>query len=363
MKRIYKSDKFIKYNNRHSKKLAKRYQMYKKWRKYKLQLEQGKPKNYPKMVGQGFKYVDIPSDFSFLSNTSTVLGIINKLRNLLEEKHKTYINLKMVEILDNGAITILLSIMTEFKLSGIGFNGNFPKNKNAKLLLISSGFFEHLLSKVEYTIFDEESKFAYGKENQIITKPGKKVISELAKQICVNASKTVGRPNEVNKGLYRTLIELMHNTNNHANYSTEGEEAWWLTVHHDKVNCKVAFVFMDFGVGIFNSLKNKPLGNILYGAYEKLQEKFMYGTDDKILKAILKGELHKTHTNQLKRGKGLPGIYEVISRNQICNFQIITNNVCADVSKDKYRLIKCDFNGTFLYWEINKESEVIKWKE
>lgn len=363
LKKLFKLDKFIRYNYRHSRKLAKRYGMYKKWKKYKLQSQQGKPKDYPKMIVQGFKYIDIPSEFSFLSNTSEVLRIISKLRTLLEERNKTYINLKMVEILDNGAITILLSIMTEFKLRGIGFNGNFPKNKEAKLLLISSGFFEHLLSKVEYSIFDKESKFAYGRENQIITKPGKKVISELAMQICVNASKTVGRPDEVNKGLYRTLIELMHNTNNHADYSTEGKEAWWLTVHHDKVNSKVAFVFMDFGVGIFNSLKNKPIGNILYGAYKKLQEIFMYGTDDKILKAILEGELHKTYTNQLKRGKGLPGIFEVICRNQICNFQIITNNVCADVSKDEYRLIKCDFNGTFLYWEINKESEVIKWKE
>jgi hypothetical protein len=290
------------------------------------------------------------------------LRIVYELRALIEKKQKTFLNLKSVEELDNGAITILLSIMTEFKLRGIEFNGNFPKNKETRSLLLSSGFFEHLFNKTVKTIFSEDSKFVYGKENQIITKPGKKVIPELARSICVSALKTIGRPDKVNKGLYRTLIELMHNTNNHADYSTEGKEAWWLTVHHDKLNHKVGFVFMDFGVGIFNSLKNKPQDNILFGAYEKVKQKIKFGTDEKVLKAILRGELHSTYTNQINRGKGLPGIYEVITRNQICNLHIITNNVYADVSREEYRLIECDFNGTFICWEINQESEGSEWK-
>lgn len=367
MKKLYKSLKYSKYNKRHAKKLFIRNLMYIKYKKNRNSKELNLNKEDYELKSNGYKYIDMPSNFSFLSNTAAILKILNRLKKYLDIKQKTFVNLKNVLKIDNGAITILLSIMTEFKLNHIKFNGNFPKNKQTKSLLLSSGFFEYLFNSKLTTVFSEDSKFTYGIGNQIITTPGKNVVPDLVRNICTSSMDTLGKINgETNKGLYRTLIELMHNTNNHADLLTEGEKSWWLTVHHDRVNKKVEFVFMDYGVGIFNSLKNKPKDSSFFGCYEKLRneliEKFLVGTDEKILKAIFEGKLHKTHTNQENRGKGLPGIYEAMARNQISNLCVITNNVYSNVDTEEYKLIDCNFNGTFITWEINNQSEVAKWK-
>ncbi|MCT4544524.1 MAG: hypothetical protein N4A63_13350 [Vallitalea sp.] len=360
MKKLYKSNKYKKYNLRHSIKQHESNKRYKKW-KSKHPVDKNIIPTIDKVLNAGYNIVKVPEKFSFLINTKEVLMLKDKIKILLENRKKTYINLQQVKVIDNGAITMLLAIMTEFKRNNVKFNGNFPKDQSSKNLLITSGFFEHLYRDYSSNIFDEKSDFTYGKNNQIITKPGLKVIPEYASQICKNVTKTIDKYHHTSKGLYRMLIELMHNTNNHAG-NDQGEEVWWLTVHHNKEKKTVSFIFLDFGVGIFNSLKNKKehrASNI----YQKLKDKILHGSDAQILKLILEGELHRTSTNQKNRGKGLHGIYEVSCRKQIKNLYIISNNVYSKVCDNEYNLMGYNFNGTFLYWEIDSESEVIKWKD
>ena len=353
MKKYQKKEKYKKYNKRHSKKLFKRKQEYKKWK-------QGIFKKRNKKNRTGYFTVDIPGEFTLLSNTSVVLKKINEIRELLKNNKKTFINLKKVNKIDNGSITVLLSIMTEYKLKHIDFNGNFPTNDNARILLLASGFFEHLSRKVvNDKLFNESSKYVYGKKNQIVTKPGKEVYPDFAKEICESVSKTLKHKEVTSKGLYKILIELMHNTNNHANISDEGKELWWLTVHHDKTKSKVSFIFLDLGVGIFKSLQNKKLDS-KWGLISKIV-KDRQDSNNNILEKILKGEIHKTVTELPNRGKGLNGIYEVNKRKQIKNLYIITNDVFANIDKSEYKIIDCKFDGTFVYWEIDRESEVNKW--
>ena len=80
---------------------------------------------------------------------------------------------------------------------------------------------------------------------------------------------------------------------------------------------------------------------------------FNFTNNAELLKLILTGELHKTATGEHFRGKGLPGIYEAFGRNSFSNLFIITNNVYADIASGEFRNLNCNFNGTFLYWEIN----------
>ncbi len=342
--------KHKKYLKRHEKKLFIRNQMYKLWRKQKLRKQQGISKISLQRKNKEFIDVNVPSHFSFLKNTKAILNVIEKLDKLLKEKKKVYINLRHVTHIDNGAITVLLSKMTEFRISGVDFNGNFPKDKISKELLISSGFLDHLNSKYLGTLFSESPENVYGRKNQFITKPGLKVISSLAGWICDSSSRTL-QQNYTNKGLYRVLIELMHNTHNHASLDSE-EKAWWLTVHHDKNNKKVSFVFLDFGIGIFESLKSKPESSILKEVYVKIKEVMGLEKHSGMLESILKGKIHKTITGLNYRGKGLPGIYEASDRGFIKNLHIITNDVIADVGNDIYNTLDCNFKGTFLYWEI-----------
>lgn len=366
MRRIYLTQKYIKYNTRHARKLQHRKALHNRGHKIHNENSKNITKTERKHIHAGYKIVKARKNFTFLKNSQEVIKTISICRDHLKNHRKVFINLSDVEKVDNGSITLLMSLMAEFQLSGIKYNGNFPDNIEAKKSILSSGFFEYLWDRRKKTSrFDEESLFNKNYRNQIYENLGKTVKSESTMEICQSVSETLGKDKEqVPKGLSRVLIELMHNTNNHASIYHEGEEYWWLTAHHDKKNQRVCFIFLDLGVGIFSSLRSKTPDTDLYGIYERLK-KLITGdnkTDEKMLKLILQGEIRKTITGKENRGKGLPSIYKAFERNQIDKLHIITNNVYANIKDDEYLLMDENFEGTFVYWEINNESEMEKWK-
>ena len=94
-----------------------------------------------------------------------------------------------------------------------------------------------------------------------------------------------------------------------------------------------------------------------------MTDRFIYGDNPEIFKLLLEGHMHMTVTGQHFRGKGLPGIREVLSRNQISNLKIISNDVFTDVSKDNYQKLNQEFSGTFVTWELNENNNNIAWIE
>lgn len=300
--------------------------------------------------------MNAPKNFSLLKYTEETIEFINILKVKYDKSKKVYVNLQNIEYLDYSAVTVLLSVMFKFKSKGIEFNGNFPLKPELKALLINSGFLKYLTkpigNRVEYSI---------GNQNQIFTRANKKVNPELGFAVMKEASNTIwGKPRTC-KGLQRVLLELMQNTNNHADLSQKGTQHWWLSVNHNINEKKVSFVFVDYGIGIFESLKQKPSDNKWFGWTEKIKNRLKYGSNDEILKLLLNGDLHLTVTGQHFRGKGLPGVKQVFDRNQISNLHIISNDVFAGVPKKRYKKLSNDFHGTFVYWEITKKNENMDW--
>jgi len=259
--------------------------------------------------------------------------------------------------MDYSAISILVSVMFTFKSRNIDFNGSFPDDPKLAKLLINSDFFKHLNQPVR-----DKLEYSIGKKNQIFTRANKEVNSELGLLVMEEASQTIWKEKRICKGLQRTLLELMHNTNNHADETEKGAKHWWLSVNHNAKDEKVSFVFIDYGIGIFESLKSKPKTNKWFGAFEKISTRLKYGTNDEVLKLLLEGELHMTVTGKHFRGKGLPGIKQVQDRNQISNLHIISNNVYANVANNSYKKLSNNFSGTFAYWELTKNNKNIEWK-
>lgn len=304
----------------------------------------------------GHTKLSAPQHFSFIEEPEKTIKFINKLENLYLKRKSVFVDLQNIKSLDHSAVAVLVSVMFTFKSRNIAFNGNFPKNYALAKILIDSGFFRYLHkpigNKIEYTI---------GKQNQIFARANREVNSELGLIVMAEASTTIWGARRTCKGLQRTLLELMQNTNNHADLHTKGAKHWWLSVNHDKKSKKVSFYFVDYGVGIFESLKSKPTGNKWFGWFEKLKNKLKFGGNDEILRLLLNGDMHMTVTGQHFRGKGLPGIKEVLDRSQISNLKIISNNVYADVSKDKYLKLSNEFSGTFINWELNEQNINAKW--
>ncbi|KKU53373.1 MAG: hypothetical protein UX75_C0041G0008 [Candidatus Moranbacteria bacterium GW2011_GWE2_47_10] len=352
MKIIYSKERYIRHSRHVARKAFKRRQKRKAILKAKRRAMQGKSIIEKKSANKFSRYTNItaPKNFSFLENTAGVIPFLNSIERLREKNKMVYVVLKNVETIDYGAITVLLSTMFKFKEVRIGFNGDFPLNDEARRLIIESGFFEQLKKET-----NGRSTYHIGKDNQIITHARKNVSSELGLPIMRAATRTIWGEERICQGLQRVLVELMQNTNNHAAKDRKGGKHWWLSINHDKVRKKVSFVFMDHGVGIFSSLKNKELDSKWYG-WQEIIKRVGISTDEEILKLLLDGKMHKTVTKEKFRGKGLPGIKQTLDRNQIGNLHVITNNVYANVENNDYRLLTNVFKGTFLYWELSEKN-------
>lgn len=358
MKKIFTTAKYKKRNTRRALASLRRNLISKEKRKKKRCKKHGKNKfqrEEERLIGD-YNKVTVPKYFSFIEKPDATIEFINKLEKLYLNKRNVFVNLKEITYLDYSAVAVLVSVMFSFKSRNIKFNGNFPANPLIRQMLINSDFFKYLHkpigNKIEYRV---------GKENQIFTRANKEVNSELGLLVMAEASRTIWGVNRTCKGLQRTLLELMQNTNNHADINKKGEKHWWLSVNHDKQNKKVSFIFIDYGVGIFESLKNKPHANKWFGWFEKIKNRLMYGGNDEIFKMLLEGSMHLTVTGQHFRGKGLPGINEVLERNQISKLKIISNDVIAKVYKKEYRKLNSEFSGTFVYWELNENNINTKW--
>ncbi|AMS26021.1 hypothetical protein AEM51_02330 [Bacteroidetes bacterium UKL13-3] len=357
MKKIYTTSKYKERNLRRAKRSLKRRLVFKEYKTKKNKADQGisqPQREYKRKFEEPFKdykRIQAPEILSFIDNPVGVVEFISDLKKHYDDKKKVFVVLNDVKIITYDAIVVLLSIMVKFKANKIDFNGDFPTNQNARDILTESKFLKYL-----YQHFKEEERYELGQKSSIHTHAWKDVDSELGNELIKNASKTVWGDERRCQGVQRTLIELMLNTNNHADDSKKGEKHWWLSVHHDKINGKVSFAFIDFGVGVFTSLNNKRHGSKFFGILDKLKEKVKYGNNAELLKLIMDGTLHRTATGKPYHGKGLPGINKVRERNQINNLNIITNNVHANLNSNEFNILPKSFSGTFVYWELNNQN-------
>jgi hypothetical protein len=301
--------------------------------------------------------VEAPTVLSLVRNPEAVCAFVASLKDCFSNKKPVFVVLKNVIEIDYDGITVLLSVMIRFKSKCIDFNGDFPDDKNVRKTLEDSRFFDHLKGT-----FRDEETYTLTDRNSILTHAMKTVDSELGEKLIGSASQTVWGERRRCPGVQRTFIELMQNTNNHASLDKEGDKHWWLCVKHIKERKRVAFSFLDYGVGVFYNLKNKRQENKFFGILEKLYERWRYGNNSEVLKLIFLGELHRTASGKSFRGKGLPGVYESLQNNKISNFSMITNNVYYNSNGDEYRILKNEFEGTFIYWELTEYNESLNYE-
>lgn len=307
---------------------------------------------------KGFRQVPAPSNFSLVNNEKRTLEFLQQLRDCLNQKQKVLVRLDDVRVLSTEAILVLLSNMVHFQVEEVGFNGTKPENAAVRMKLDSSGFFKHL-----YGIRAEEDQYVFKKISSMLYTHGQKTVaSEEADQIVKYASETVwGEPRRC-PGVQKTLLELMHNTHDHAGES-KGERHWWLSVEHNAKGREVIFSFIDFGVGIFRSLENKGPDEPLAGALDYIKKLFpMAQTQVEKLLLILEGKVRLTQTNEYYRGKGLAKIYDMYKHNMISSLSIISNHASVNADKSDNHVVKNEFMGTFVSFKMNHNTYSLPWE-
>lgn len=310
-----------------------------------------------------YNTIKAPRIFSLIENEDETLEFIKNVISSYEKRRKTFINLRFVDYITNDALLLLLSNMVRFKTRNIDFNGNFPKNINCERMVMNSGFFESLYD----TIKRGNSYDLAGKSSSFHTHANKKVDQQKTAEIIERACRTIWNEPKRCPKVQRAFIELMQNTNNHA-ADEKGKKHWWMSVSHDYKNKKVVISFLDFGMGIIRSLENKKVGDKFYKWQEIFKQYWPWAkSHDQILKLILEGALYNdipaTVTGDYNRGKGLPGIYKAFKENNLVNLVVITNNVYANVGKGDFHVMKNEFLGTFVSWEMNESINYLPWIE
>lgn len=361
MKKYFITKRFKKYNKKHAQKSLKARIRFKEYLKSKNKLISGLTKKKEDLLSKFSKIdphdpdveqIEAPAIFSLLENPIEVIKFMNQLKLLYEQGKKVNVLMDHIEKINYGAIVVLLSIMIKFTQQELYFNGTVPRNNECRTKLIKSGFFDRVYKT------SNKKKLSPLSEHSINTNFNKKVESKFAYDLIKNASAKIWGTQYHCKGAYSTLIELMQNTNAHADKKSVGNKHWWLSVNFSKKEKIVGFAFIDYGIGVFESLKSKTHGSKFFGLFNFLSTKFNIKDNAEFMKIIFEGKLHDYATKlKTHRGFGLPGIYNSMKRNYLSNLHVITNNVYANAQKDEYKVLPISFEGTFVYFELNEASK------
>jgi len=343
MKKYFSSPEYKRRNKKHAKNCLRKRLLSKVKKKARRKKNLGVKKEVQKQkrIDDTFIPKKAPSNFSFAENTEAVLQYLEELKVLFKRRQNVLINLKEVTNLTNDAIVLLLSFVKNPKITnGVMIRGNYPKDDRLRKIFVESG------------VFKQNNGNENEPKNYILTRRNKKAEGGIAAELIRRATKEIFGAEGRCPGIYKALMESMANTCYHAKPQQIGHETWWLTVYHDREDNHVSFAFIDLGVGIFKSSKMNDF---------KAKAASLFGLSDNrdILKEIISGR-KLSSTKIPYRGKGLPTIYKGLERNYYSNLKIISNDVKADLSKDEFVKLKKEFNGTFLYWELNNTN---RWTE
>lgn len=283
---------------------------------------------------------------SIVEEPDETLAFFNEIERCHRNGIGVFVDLEGVSRLQYDALVVLLSMARRFDLSKLAFLGNYPKDADADTKLKRSGFFDGLKHQSP-----KSSSFYSHHDRGVESKLTAGVIREAATKIW-------GAPRRCPR-VQSVLIELMQNTNNHAEPRNPGEQLWWLSVDANENDHRALFAFVDFGVGVFKSLDGKSSQSPFFRWRQKLAGVFGQSENPALMKRILEGDLHRAVVIDYFRGKGLPGIFDALNRGAISQLRVVTNDVFANVATNDYKQLKNPFTGTLVYWELDRSNPSI----
>ncbi len=338
MKKIYKEEKYKRYNLRKSKKgLKKRSKKFKyTYTSYKDSIEIIKEK------------VLAPEDFRLVENTEDSLAFFRNIRsndyttNIKGEKSVEF-TLENVKEIDYGTISILTAISDDLKYKNINLRGNIPLNQKAREFLIDSGFLNHMFdsygnrintkSKSDLIFFEKGSGKLMEKDNR--------KISEMVKNAMLHLT-----GNSKHCLPIKTLI--LEICGNSIDWGNTSKKQWLFGLKYN--DDKVIFTVTDVGLGILKTLRKKNI--------QKINDAFTLKSPHEVLiDAFLKK--YNSNTLEENRNKGLPSVRINYEIGNIKNLIVITNDVILQYDNhSKSRTIKkgtSRYRGTFYQWEMDND--------
>ncbi len=276
-----------------------------------------------------------------MENPDETIDFFARLHSAGNKRSRIFIDLENVNKITVETLLLLLSKIKHRALSRcVGVGGNEPKEAKVRDMFSQSGFYDYVANRPR--TYKSSNNLGILKKHE-----GKRVREDVCAEIIHYATQKLFGKVQKNGGLYRTLIECMANTKDHAKIGADTSEAWWVTAYYDAEAGIVFFAFLDNGVGIFKSVRMKSV--LMYvGQFLALT------TRPDLLMDILEAKL-PSRTGLPYRGKGLPAIHRALLRRDIRNLKIVTNDAYLDAGSRKGNVLKNAFRGTCLTWEIHRD--------
>lgn len=142
---------------------------------------------------------------------------------------------------------------------------------------------------------------------------------------------------------YDFMIELVGNAVEHG--IRQKDINWWMWRERDRKEKCYRYAFVDMGVGILKSYKEA-----------KMVPWYPFKDKCSLLIEALNGRLGST-TGKPGRGRGLPQIMDIVKKEYVSDFILITNCVSLQHKNGKFITKRVpDFVGTYCSWSISKKN-------
>lgn len=306
----------------------------KKKRKYERFIKLKKKKwKYKITTNKRIRYKSVipPMCFSLIQNTEEILEYFEKTYEIPQNNKGINFDLSSVTDLSFDAIALLMTkIKSEKYWKNVFIKWCAPNEKKLQDMFISSWFYKHVQSDLA---------MLSTKWEMINNETAKKAVPDIAKKITDIAIEH-SWVWQLKKSIYPTIIECMANTNTHAwkDYN------WWLFAYKDSDTKITKICFIDLWIWIFQSMNSK-IQKVLIALNTK--------SNTDILKDVLNWKIIiPSSTWELKRWKWIKFMYDFSKEENVKNFTIISNDVRANFSEDKFDTLSKSFSWTFVYWEI-----------
>lgn len=284
------------------------------------------------------KRVVVPHVFSLMDNAEETLTFFEQFEAACEDSDRVFIDSDKVEKVTIEALLLLLAKIQGKKQECASVGGQEPRNEDVRKVFAQSGFYDFFTHK----------PFGYHQKNTtglLKRRDGKRVKEGVCADLVHYTTKKVHGARRKNGGLYRTLIECMANTRDHARLDGTEVEPWWVAVYYDEKTGVGHFAFLDTGIGIFKSARMQSFLTHL-GRFMGITNRV------DLLNDVLDANLG-SRTNLAYRGKGLPSIKRALKRGQIKNLKVLTNDAVLDATTRHGKILQRSFNGTCLTWDIH----------
>lgn len=288
-----------------------------------------------------------PKDFSLRGNPEDVIKYFNTNKTFTNRWFWVNFDLTDVEYITFDSIALLIPIIHDpsFRQWSLAM-WKPPEKKELNDFFYKTWFYNYVTSGQPI----KEAEINWKAMRRVSFT--KKVSPKLARDITSEISSYVFPwkfPWDRCKPLYKTLVECMANTENHAWAKDDTTYDWW-TIYYKDPETNIAYIcFIDLWIWIIKSMKPR-WKELLSWKFDWL---WLHTNADKLLK-ILDWKIQiPSRTNEKKRWKWLIEVFKFSQEEYVDNFTIITNDVYLNLNNGDKRNLTNTFKWTFLYWEMH----------